>query len=165
MSHRQLVIQSVLKRARRLEVPSALHNNIVESLPVRQFSDFSRFSDKASFEEVCDETLDSLTEYFEELIESVDHLEKADVNYSDGVLTVQFGEPYGTYVINRQSPNQQIWLSSPTSGPKRYDFLNGVWIYRHDGVCLHQLLNQEISKIVRKEINFKQCSHSNPLKQ
>jgi hypothetical protein len=29
-----------------------------------------------------------------------------------GVLTVKLGK-HGTYVINKQTPNRQIWLSSP----------------------------------------------------
>jgi frataxin-like iron-binding protein CyaY len=29
-----------------------------------------------------------------------------------GVLTARLG-PYGTYVYNKQTPNRQIWLSSP----------------------------------------------------
>jgi frataxin-like iron-binding protein CyaY len=29
-----------------------------------------------------------------------------------GVLTLKLGE-LGTYVINKQSPNKQIWMSSP----------------------------------------------------
>lgn len=33
------------------------------------------------YEKVCDETLDSLTEYFEELIEAAAHLPDADVSY------------------------------------------------------------------------------------
>lgn len=92
----------------------------------------------------------------------------------DGVLTIQFGSTYGTYVINRQSPNRQIWLSSPTSGPKRYDFQpavpcndvpnandnspanlrTGTWIYKHDGVTLHELLQTEIAAIVRSKVDF-----------
>lgn len=39
-----------------------------------------------------------------------------------GVLEVSL-PPSGTYVINKQPPNKQIWLSSPVSGPKRYDFV------------------------------------------
>lgn len=31
-----------------------------------------------------------------------------------GVLTVNVGGDHGTYVINKQTPNKQIWLSSPT---------------------------------------------------
>lgn len=78
----------------------------------------------------------------------------------DGVLTVNFGEPHGTYVINRQTPNKQIWLSSPKSGPKRYDFVNSQWIYKHDGKSLHELLNNEIPGIVKSEACFDKCSFS-----
>lgn len=79
------------------------------------------------------------------------------------MLTVVFGEPYGTYVINRQTPNKQIWLSSPTSGPKRYDFIekdSGCWIYKHTGESLHKLLQEEINKIVKKPVDFSTCSFS-----
>lgn len=112
------------------------------------------------FERISDETLDSLTEYFDELIEQTTHLSDADVSYGDGVLTVKFGNSHGTYVINRQTPNKQIWLSSPKSGPKRYDFINGRWIYKHDGKTLHELLNSEIAAIVRDRTNFDKCSFS-----
>ncbi|CAL1674728.1 unnamed protein product [Lasius platythorax] len=117
------------------------------------------------YERICDETLDSLTECFEELIEAAAHLSDADVSYGDGVLTVIFGEPYGTYVINRQTPNKQIWLSSPKSGPKRYDFINGRWIYKHDGKTLHELLNSEIPAIVRNQACFDKCSFSGKEKE
>lgn len=76
------------------------------------------------------------------------------------MLTIKFGNEYGTYVINRQVPNQQIWLSSPTSGPKRYDFIDGTWIYKHDGKLLHELLNEEIPKIVKFPVSFSKCSYS-----
>jgi frataxin len=32
-----------------------------------------------------------------------------------GVLTVKLPYGHGTYVVNKQPPNKQIWLSSPTS--------------------------------------------------
>ena len=35
------------------------------------------------------------------------------VYFQSGVLTLKLGE-HGTYVINKQPPNKQIWLSSPT---------------------------------------------------
>ncbi|XP_075971844.1 frataxin [Anticarsia gemmatalis] len=119
--------------------------------------------DQAVFEDICNETLESLCDYFEEIVESAPNLKGADVTYSDGVLTVALGSSYGTYVINRQTPNKQIWLSSPTSGPKRYDLVldnGGHWIYKHDGMSLHQLLQNEISKIVENKIEFQNCAHS-----
>ncbi|XP_011496568.1 PREDICTED: frataxin homolog, mitochondrial [Ceratosolen solmsi marchali] len=113
-----------------------------------------------NFDKVSTETLESLSEKFDEIIEETTHLQEADVSYGDGVLTIKFGHDYGTYVINRQIPNQQIWLSSPTSGPKRYDFINGSWIYKHDGRALHELLNEEISNIVKSSVSFDECSYS-----
>jgi Protein implicated in iron transport, frataxin homolog len=67
------------------------------------------------------------------------------------------GPEVGTYVINKQPPNKQIWLSSPKSGPKRYDYVItgegqnekqdtavGEWVYLRDGSTLNQLLLEEI---------------------
>ncbi|XP_013109707.2 frataxin homolog, mitochondrial [Stomoxys calcitrans] len=108
--------------------------------------------DHATYERVCAETLDGLNDYFEQLMESIDNIPGSDLAYSDGVLTVNLGE-HGTYVINRQTPNRQIWLSSPTSGPKRYDFVGessgatGKWIYRHNSQSLHELLQLELQKV------------------
>ncbi|KAI9581765.1 hypothetical protein GQX74_010082 [Glossina fuscipes] len=71
-------------------------------------------------------------------------------NESDGVLTVNLGPKHGVYVINRQTPNRQIWLSLPFSGPKRYEFVGpktgekGEWLYRHDDETLHDSLQQEL---------------------
>ncbi|KPJ03396.1 Frataxin-like, mitochondrial [Papilio xuthus] len=144
--------------------------NTTSCLPNRTFlrntsniSQTSGLVDPIVYEEICNETLESLCDYFEEIVERSPNLKGADVTYSDGVLTVALGAEYGTYVINRQSPNKQIWLSSPVSGPKRYDLVlkdGGYWIYKHDGVTLHKLLQEEISKIVVTKIDFGSCSHS-----
>lgn len=50
----------------------------------RNFStnlDEGNLLDHVVFEKVCDETLDSLCEYFEELVENATHLKAADVSY------------------------------------------------------------------------------------
>jgi frataxin len=47
-----------------------------------------------------------------------------DITNAMGVLTLRLG-PKGTYVINKQTPNRQIWWSSPVSGPRRYAFSTG----------------------------------------
>lgn len=83
------------------------------------------------------------------------------VVFQDGVLTVSLGPTHGTYVINKQTPNKQIWLSSPASGPKRYDFVyasndtkRGYWIYRHTGETLHELLDKEFTAILADRTKF-----------
>jgi frataxin len=73
-----------------------------------------------------------------------------------GVLTLSF-PPNGTYVINKQPPNKQIWLSSPKTGPKRFDYVmlsegqdakegtgRADWVYLRDGSTLTDLLQVEI---------------------
>ncbi len=55
--------------------------------------------------------------------------------------------PHGTYVINKQPPNQQIWMSSPISGPCRFSYSvdSGKWTHhRKDEVTLGTLLENEI---------------------
>ena len=37
---------------------------------------------------------------------------------TQGVMTLSLGD-HGTYVINKQAPNKQLWMSSPISGPNR----------------------------------------------
>lgn len=84
-----------------------------------------------------------------------------------GVLNI-IAPGIGTYVLNKQPPNKQVWLSSPVSGPKRYDwvvegdgmhekqesrpFANGQWIYLRDGSNLTDLLNEELGLSLPKDI-------------
>lgn len=83
-------------------------------------------------------------------------IEGFEVDYSDGVLTVQLGSK-GTYVINKQTPNRQIWLSSPISGPARFDWhgLEHVWVYRRTKAQLLPLLEEELSQLMGKSITLK----------
>lgn len=73
-----------------------------------------------------------------------------------GVMTIRTEEK-GTYVLNKQPPNKQIWLSSPISGPKRYDWYiigdgqndkegtaAGRWTYARDQSTLDQVIFEEL---------------------
>jgi len=89
-------------------------------------------------------------------------INEVDVTLASGVLNVYLGNKEGTYVINKQAPNQQIWLSSPVSGPARFDFCakRSAWIYSHTGESLHELLNREIQKKILKDgvvAGFEKC--------
>ncbi|GMH42015.1 hypothetical protein BSKO_09934 [Bryopsis sp. KO-2023] len=85
-------------------------------------------------------------------VEALD-LDDADVECGQGVLTLKLGEK-GTFVINKQSPNKQIWLSSPISGPFRYDYLNGNWTYGRDGHLLKQKLASELEELCGKPVDL-----------
>ncbi|KAK2053430.1 frataxin [Colletotrichum caudatum] len=107
----------------------------------------------AEYHELSDAHLEAILTQLEEI---ADAREGVDVEYAAGVLTVTFPEN-GTYVINKQPPNKQIWLSSPVSGPKRYDWVvvgdsqndkegtaAGAWVYTRDGSTLDDLFLKEL---------------------
>ena len=48
-----------------------------------------------------------------------------------------------------------IRLSSPTSGPKRYSYIDKKWIYQHDGISLHEILANELEKILNLPVVLK----------
>ncbi|XP_030910011.1 frataxin, mitochondrial isoform X1 [Melopsittacus undulatus] len=83
--------------------------------------------DETTYEKLAEETLDSLADFFEDLTDKPFTPEDYDVSLGSGVLTVKLGGDMGTYVINKQTPNRQIWLSSPTrvapSPSNLWDFL------------------------------------------
>ena len=95
-----------------------------------------RFHTEADFHTCADETLEDIQDLMDEFLE--EHLEdpsctlvqeQVEINYSSGVLTIAL-PPVGTWVLNKQTPNRQIWWSSPRSGPRRYEWddeLNG-WV-------------------------------------
>ncbi|THH27020.1 hypothetical protein EUX98_g7166 [Antrodiella citrinella] len=105
--------------------------------------------------------MEQLLDSLEGLLDNVSNPEY-EVEYHSGVLTLKLGDK-GTYVINKQPPNKQIWLSSPVSGPKRYDYVieQDEWVYGRDGQSMGDLLNQEISSALGEELDLglKNVSH------
>ena len=96
--------------------------------------------------------LDALLEAFEDLLDGPEGEGlggETDATLAAGVLELRLGDR-GTYVLNKQAPNRQIWLSSPISGPLRYDFCGErrMWVYAHDGSLLHTRLEEELSELL-----------------
>uniref|UniRef100_A0A8C7B376 Frataxin, mitochondrial n=1 Tax=Neovison vison TaxID=452646 RepID=A0A8C7B376_NEOVI len=116
--------------------------------------------DETTYERLAEKTLDSLAEFFEDLADKPYTFEDYDVSFGSGVLTVKLGGDLGTYVINKQTPNKQIWLSSPSSGPKRYDWTGRNWVYAHDGVSLHELLAAELTEAFRTQLDLSSLAYS-----
>lgn len=107
------------------------------------------------YHKIVDHTLDDLLERLEYFVEELDYLD-ADVEYSQGVLTLRLGD-LGTYVINKQTPNRQIWMSSPVSGPVRYDWGFGKWVYHRDGHDLHTRLRHELKQLTGQDLELNPC--------
>uniref|UniRef100_A0A7S2RM44 Ferroxidase n=1 Tax=Eucampia antarctica TaxID=49252 RepID=A0A7S2RM44_9STRA len=89
------------------------------------------FQNEASFHCVADETLETIQDELDCLFE--DNLPQSadfpEINYAAGVLTMIL-TPHGAWVMNKQTPNRQIWWSSPISGPRRYEWdeEEEVWV-------------------------------------
>ncbi|KAL0950887.1 hypothetical protein HGRIS_007646 [Hohenbuehelia grisea] len=98
--------------------------------------------------------MDDLLESLEGILDGLGH-PNYEVEYSSGVLTLSLGDK-GTYVINKQPPNKQIWLSSPVSGPKRYDYseADDNWLYSRDGRAMGDLLNDELTDALGQSVDL-----------
>lgn len=79
----------------------------------------------------------------------MDELEEAgvavDASGAAGVMTIKFGGD--TFVLNKQAPSQQLWLSSPKSGPWHYRYADGHWLCTRDGHDLIQRLEEEFTAL------------------
>lgn len=107
------------------------------------------------FHSLANDTLDTLQEKIEAYGEDLD-VDGFDLDYSDGVMTVRLGDK-GTYVLNKQTPNRQLWLSSPVSGPARFDWnmSENLWIYRRTKAELISLLEEELSELLGSPVALK----------
>ena len=88
--------------------------------------------------ETFEQMLDELDLFFEE-----NKIMEAEIDEEAGVMQINCSE--GSYVINKQPPTKQIWLSSPISGPKRFDYHNNQWISLRDNIKLSELLQEEMN--------------------
>ncbi|XP_011079038.1 frataxin, mitochondrial [Sesamum indicum] len=103
---------------------------------------------------LANSTIHDLLEKLEEYGDSVE-IDGYDVDYGNEVLTLKLGS-LGTYVINKQTPNRQIWMSSPVSGPSRFDWDQNAqaWIYRRTKENLIQVLETELEKLCGQPISL-----------
>ncbi|XP_075267335.1 frataxin, mitochondrial isoform X2 [Opisthocomus hoazin] len=99
-----------------LQYASEVKSKTVQLMNLRKAGTLNDISslDETTYEKLAEETLDSLADFFEDLTDKPFTPEDYDVSLGSGVLTVKLGGDMGTYVINKQTPNRQIWLSSPT---------------------------------------------------
>ncbi|KAG9546940.1 Frataxin, partial [Aureobasidium melanogenum] len=140
-------------------LPDTDEPTMKESEPLHEINDPTPIAVE-EYHERADHYLEELVSRAEELAEEK---EGVDVEFSAGVLSITY-PPNGTYVINKQPPTKQIWLSSPISGPKRFDWVvlgesqqqkegaaSGDWIYLRDKTSLTTLLRKELGITVGEE--------------
>ncbi|KAK9089529.1 hypothetical protein Scep_028611 [Stephania cephalantha] len=116
--------------------------------------DYRSLLPEDEFHRLADETIQDLQEKFEEYGDSV-QVDGFDIDYGNQVLTLKLGD-LGTYVLNKQTPNRQLWLSSPVSGPSRFDWDQNseAWVYRRTKVNLLQLFESELERLCGEPITL-----------
>lgn len=136
-----------------------IHNNYQSQFHIRLNSTITSNTDgttipadvlnltDAEYQHHSTEALDIINDELDSFFES-NRIMEAEVDEDSGVMEINISE--GTYVINKQPPTKQIWLSSPISGPKRFDFHNGNWISLRDNLKLCDLLEEEINSVYQK---------------
>lgn len=84
-----------------------------------------------------------------------DTVDGFDISSAMGVLTIKLGAK-GTYVLNKQSPNKQIWWSSPVSGPRRYQWAeaHAGWRSTRDGHDMLESLVQELHGLTGQAVEI-----------
>ncbi|KAF7683602.1 Frataxin like protein, mitochondrial [Astathelohania contejeani] len=80
---------------------------------------------------------------FNKIFEIFDSIPKGDLNYTNDIISYKLDDK-NEYVINRQPAAQQIWVSSPISGPKRYYLNKNSW--------LNTKTNEPLLDFIRKDI-------------
>ncbi|OIT19440.1 PREDICTED: frataxin, mitochondrial [Nicotiana attenuata] len=116
--------------------------------------DYRSLLQEDEYHRLANATIHGLLDKLEEYGDSVD-IDGFDVDYGNEVLTLKLGD-LGTYVINKQTPNRQIWMSSPVSGPSRFDWDQNSqgWIYRRTKANLRTVLEDELEKLCGSAINL-----------
>ncbi|KAH8605638.1 Frataxin like domain [Trypanosoma vivax] len=109
---------------------------------------------------------DAFLEQVESALDEVECGTIEDVSLGSGVLTIET-QSSGTFVLNKQAPNAQLWLSSPLSGPHHYNFVTstegtsgcaGQWLADTDGHSLAEKLEKELSEALGAPVRLQQKS-------
>lgn len=98
--------------------------------------------DESRFASLADPLLERIADAVE------DAMEDADADLHAGILTLTL-PGIGQYVINKHSPNREIWLSSPRSGAHHFAWNGEKWMStRNPEIELLGLLLAEIGVAV-----------------
>ena len=107
-------------------------------------------TDVKIFESIAQKTLNTLLDCIDDELG-----DEFDVDLNAGILSIELAN--GTqYVINKNAPNFEIWMSSPLSGASHY-FLEDdlkTWVDTRSGCKLLDKLAEELSQSSGKKFTF-----------
>lgn len=135
-------ITSFINQPNQLQISQYRYNAITASTDGTKIPDDVRNLTLEKYHNTADATFEILITDLDTFFEE-SRIMEADVDEEAGVMEINCSE--GTYIINKQPPTKQIWLSSPISGPKRFDLHDDQWICLRDNVKLCDLLSNEMN--------------------
>ena len=98
--------------------------------------------DESRFVTLADQLIERIADAVE------DNLDTADADIQSGILTITL-PGQGQYVINKHTPNREIWVSSPKSGAYHFAWRDEAWVSTRDAtVALVPLLSAELGVAV-----------------
>ena len=107
-------------------------------------------TDGEIFENIAEKTLNMLLDRIDDALGDA-----FDVDLNGGILIIEL-ENRAQYVINKNAPNYEIWMSSPLSGASHY-FLDDdleTWVDTRSGDKFFEKLSQELSQCAGKSFTF-----------
>lgn len=108
------------------------------------------------------ETIETIAHQIEDMVdegafdESLGENTEVEVTNSDGVLNISIGKS-NTFIISRQTPSRQLWLSSPISGPWHYNFdaVKRDWLCTKGETNFYDRLDTEFTKAFGVQFSVK----------
>lgn len=107
-------------------------------------------TDNEIFQTIADKTLNILLDRIDDVLG-----DDFEVDLNGGVLNIELKKGV-QYVINKNAPNCEIWMSSPLSGASHYYLENDLatWVDTRSGHKLFEKLEQELSQSAGKSFTF-----------
>ena len=115
-----------------------------------------------TYQELIDTTLDKVQEALDNMDTAHPEL-GVDSDHAEGVLSFALGEH--SFVLNKQAPNMQLWLSSPVRGPLRYEFRmdSAAWVNNRDAHPLLPSIAEDVALLTGHTVDF--CGVEEELRQ
>ena len=107
-------------------------------------------TDGKIFETIAQKTLDTMLDRIDN-----DLGDEIDVDLNAGILNIEFSNG-AQYVISKNAPNCEIWMSSPLSGASHYYLEDDLktWVDTRNGEKLFEKLAEELSLGSLKSFTF-----------
>ncbi|CAA7625603.1 iron donor protein CyaY [Magnetospirillum sp. UT-4] len=105
--------------------------------------------DDSRFNTLADDLIEGLADAIDEALG-----DRLDADLHGAVLTITI-KGGGQYVVNKNGPMKQVWLSSPVSGAWHFDYADGDWIStRAPKVTLDSVLAGELEATFGVRVEF-----------